>query len=432
MSKIERARTELGTDAIEELMDAYYTSGLSLKELKELYEPIKGFTDSDIIQLFPMLELDDCCFLCGKPLCAPRISRGVEGATSNTYYDRQIVCTNCEKTKTQIEKEYQDALQIEKIRSVYSREADDFLWSEYDVNKLDDVVFEVLIFTQGILNNTYLEPLHAKPLMINFFDECRNLRKAGYIRPSAAFDKWLDGFKVEEDDVVFYWLKVPFSISPVGYTPIKTNKILIKDGIEFIEIGKGEYDLWLQTAKGLLMNYIDDQMWQENYECEGNKRQELETLLEPLLLKYSPAQIASMVWSAMAVAVKQADEGPFYKKTGNWAAGIIINRAKRALAEKWDIKPNMISYNVEQTAFENHFFRVHVPIGETWMYRRIPSYENGKVEIAPASIPQGKVPATAEMIELAISIAKELGIDEPNYLSYDETRDFILVYQQNR
>lgn len=63
------------------------------------------------------------------------------------------------------------------------------------------------------------------------------------------------------------------------------------------------------------------------------------------------------------------------------------------------------------------------------MYRRIPPLVNGRVEIAPALAPQGKVPATAEMIELAMTIAEEHDLDEPNYLSFDETRDFISVYR---
>ena len=430
VSKIDSARAELGADAIEELMGAYYSSGLSLKELKELYEPIRGFTDSDIIQLFPMLELDDSCSLCGAALSAPRISRGIKNATADSYYDQQVVCTNCGKTKIEIEKEHQDTLRIEKIRNIYSDDADNFIWSEYDVDKYEDVVFEVLVSTQGILNNTFLEPLIVKPLMADFFDACKSLQQAGYIRASAAFDKWLDGFEVEKDGVSYYWLKVPFSISLVEYAPVKPNKVFRQDGAVFVELGKGEYELWLQTARGLLIDYIDSQMWQEYYECEGDKREELKALLRPLLHRYSPAQIASMVWSAMAVAVKQAEEGPSYKRTGNWAAGIIINRAKRALAEGWDIKPNLISCNVDTTQFEDYFFRVHVPIGETWMYRRIPPYEGGKVEIAPAVLPQGKIPATAEMIELAMSIAEAFDIDEPNFLSYDETRDFILVYRQ--
>ncbi|WP_304598045.1 hypothetical protein [Adlercreutzia caecimuris] len=410
-------------------MDAYYTSGLSLKELKTLYEPIKRLSDSDIIKLFPMLELDDACPLCGGALSAPRISRGVKGSTANSYYDQQVICTNCGKTKTEIEKEYQESIRITKIRAAYSGDAVEFVWGHYDANRLDDVVFETLVSSYGILNNTYLKPLLVKPLMIDFFDECKRLLRLGYIRPSAVFNNWLNGFEVEDDGVSFYWLDVPFSVNLVDYVPLKANKVFVRDNTEFINIGEGEYELWQQTAKGLLMDYIDDQMWEGDYECEGLKREELQTLLRPLLSKYSPAQIASMVWSAMAVAEKQANEGPSYKKTGNWAAGVIINRAKRALAEGWDIRPNLISCNVEPTPFEDHLFRVHIPLGETWMYRRIPPLVNGRVEIAPALAPQGKVPATAEMIELAMTIAEEHDLDEPNYLSFDETRDFISVYR---
>lgn len=250
MSKIDSARAELGADAIEELMGAYYSSGLSLKELKELYEPIRGLTDSDIIQLFPMLELNDSCSLCGASLSAPTISRGIKDATANSYFDHQVVCTNCGKTKIEIEREHQDALRIAKIRSIYSDDANNFIWSEYDADKCEDVVFEVLVSTQGIVNNTFLKPLIAKPLMADFFDECKSLRQAGYIRPSAAFDKWLDGFEVEEDGVFFYWLKVPFSISLVGYVPIKPNKVFRQDGVIFAKNRKRRIRAMVADGKG--------------------------------------------------------------------------------------------------------------------------------------------------------------------------------------
>lgn len=50
-----------------------------------------------------------------------------------------------------------------------------------------------------------------------------------------------------------------------------------------------------------------------------------------MLLEYSPAQITSLIWNAMATAEKHAEEGPAYKRTGNWAMGVVLNRAKKAL-----------------------------------------------------------------------------------------------------
>ena len=65
MSRVDEVRAELGEDNVNELMDAYYTSGLSLKDLRELYDLPKSFTDEKIVELFPMIELDDGCPLCG-------------------------------------------------------------------------------------------------------------------------------------------------------------------------------------------------------------------------------------------------------------------------------------------------------------------------------------------------------------------------------
>lgn len=64
MSRVDEVRAELGEDNVNELMDAYYTSGLSLNDLRELYDLPKSFTDKKIVELFPMIELDDGCPLC--------------------------------------------------------------------------------------------------------------------------------------------------------------------------------------------------------------------------------------------------------------------------------------------------------------------------------------------------------------------------------
>ena len=58
MSRVDEVRAELGEDNVNELMDAYYTSGLSLNDLRELYDLPKSFTDKKIVELFPMIELD--------------------------------------------------------------------------------------------------------------------------------------------------------------------------------------------------------------------------------------------------------------------------------------------------------------------------------------------------------------------------------------
>ena len=55
MSRVDEVRAELGEDNVNELMDAYYTSGLSLKDLRELYDLPKSFTDEKIVELFPSI-----------------------------------------------------------------------------------------------------------------------------------------------------------------------------------------------------------------------------------------------------------------------------------------------------------------------------------------------------------------------------------------
>lgn len=95
MSRVDEVRAELGEDNVNELMDAYYTSGLSLNDLRELYDLPKSFTDKKIVELFPMIELDDGCPLCGGALFAPRISRGIKDVSADSYYKDQVFCPNC-------------------------------------------------------------------------------------------------------------------------------------------------------------------------------------------------------------------------------------------------------------------------------------------------------------------------------------------------
>ena len=425
MSRVDEVRAELGEDNVNELMDAYYTSGLSLKDLRELYDLPKSFTDEKIVELFPMIELDDGCPLCGGALFAPRISRGIKDVSAGSYYKSQVFCPNCGKTRQQAMRELEELEQKNRLRREFSREPKEFEWAKRNPGSLTSTVFEVLIEVKGRGGNTYLRPIADQPLLLGFIDACKALRGEGYIQPTAAFDEWLSGFEEQKDGFFFYWYKVPFAIKLEGYTARKRNPIIIEGNREYVELGQGEREYWLRTAKGLVLAYLDAQLDEACYEYGGPKREEFETLLDTMLLEYSPAQITSLIWNAMAAAEKHAEEGPAYKRTGNWAMGVVLNRAKKTLSEHWDLHPNFPSRTVKDTEFEWNFFDVHVPIGETWMYRSVPEVTGGCVEIKHAKIPKGADAATAAMIAKAREIALRIGTDEPDYLSYDETDRFI-------
>lgn len=425
MSRVDEVRAELGEDNVNELMDAYYTSGLSLKDLRELYDLPKSFTDEKIVELFPMIELDDGCPLCGGALFAPRISRGIKDVSAGSYYKSQVFCPNCGKTRQQAMRELEELEQKNRLRRKFSREPKEFEWAKRNPGSLTSTVFEVLIEVKGRGGNTYLRPIADQPLLLGFIDACKALRGEGYIQPTAAFDEWLSGFEEQKDGFFFYWYKVPFAIKLEGYTARKRNPIIIEGNREYVELGQGEREYWLRTAKGLVLAYLDAQLDEACYEYGGPKREEFETLLDTMLLDYSPAQITSLIWNAMATAEKHAEEGPAYKRTGNWAMGVVLNRAKKTLSEHWDLHPNFPSRTVKDTEFEWNFFDVHVPIGETWMYRSVPEVTGGCVEIKHAKIPKGADAATAAMIAKAREIALRIGTDEPDYLPYDETDRFI-------
>lgn len=87
-SKFNALRASLGSTAISEMQNAFYTLGLSLAELREDYDLPSGFTDSDFIALFGLFEIDKICPVCFGHLCAPHVSRGIFGAGPTPYDSR--------------------------------------------------------------------------------------------------------------------------------------------------------------------------------------------------------------------------------------------------------------------------------------------------------------------------------------------------------
>lgn len=104
-SKINVLRASLGSTAISEMQNAYYTLGLSLAELREDYDLPSGFTNSDFIALFGLFESDKICPVCLGHLCAPHVSRGIFGAGPTSYDKSRVLCVSCRLTSDQIERE---------------------------------------------------------------------------------------------------------------------------------------------------------------------------------------------------------------------------------------------------------------------------------------------------------------------------------------
>lgn len=104
MPDVEEVRSELGGEQISELLDAYYGTDLSLKEIKELFAIPQAFTDQMILELLPLIELSEYCPVCNMPLYAKHISRGVRDCGRNSYYESEVFCPACKKTLPEISK----------------------------------------------------------------------------------------------------------------------------------------------------------------------------------------------------------------------------------------------------------------------------------------------------------------------------------------
>ena len=389
---IEELRSELGDDKRQELEEAYYESGLSLLEIKELYNLPVHLRDGDILKLLPDIVLDQECPICGNNYLANHMERGSEGATSSTYHANSVRCWCCNKTKSEIDSQIKEQQNRKKIEDTYNCEPAPYDWSGFAPDTIMDIVFETLVATKGILGNTYLETIQEEPIYSGFIDSCRSLYKSNFIEPVTNFENSIDGYGVEQDgSTFFYYYRVPFAIDIKHYEPIPVSHIETEGGREIMTIFDAQYMLWKQIACDYVMAYAAHQMYQADYEDEGKRRDEFVELLPQMLRLYSPAQITSLIWNAMAAAEKQASEGPFYKQTGAYAYGVILNRARKALDQKWILKPNIPSMEIEESFFEKHFFKTHVPLGETWIYRSIPprNDDDWKVYLEPAILPPG-------------------------------------------
>lgn len=426
-------KAELGNDKREELMEAYYETGFSLSELRELFDLPQNYNDALIVQLFPDLILDEECPLCGHHYVAKHVSRGEEGASSNAYYINSTWCAECGLSKDEIDRDQEKERQNIKISKAYNRTPRAFNWKAYDSSDARDVVLETLVATKGILNNTYLQPIEIRPYCTNFIEICRALYRNGYIEPTTMIGNAYEGYKIEDDgSVSFYWYEVPFAIDAPNYSGVRRPEILASDGETWIEIGEGEHQVWMSSCIGYILAYLDNQIYQAGYDDESAKRDEFIELLPSMLHHYSPAQITSLIWTAMATAMKQAAEGPSYKRTAAWAYGVILKRAKSALNNEWNLKPNMPTIEFEPTFFEDYFFIKHISLGDTWIYRSVPRWEDsgGMVKVANAYLPQGEAGATVQMIVEADALAKSNNVKHPNYQSFSETQDFIRLFSR--
>ena len=411
-------------------MKDYYASDVSLKDLREYYGLPNNYGDDRFVALFPPMKLHVTCPYCNTPLQADHISRGVVGATIDSYYESTARCPLCDKSLINIEQELEKERTESVLTEKFSAVPDELDWTSRPQNSRELIVLGSLICEKSLMNHQYLAPIITKPYYTDFTDCLRALRSSSLIEPTYDFPDWRSGFELDQnDEATFYWYKVPFSINILNYTE-EPNDIKTINGQDALVLNEAERDVWLKTCIGYLVKYLEWNIDDLEYELSTKKEKEFVDLLPTLLRSYSPAQIACQIWSVMASLLKQASE--YYepwKRTGAYATGAVIKRLTKALSEGWDLNPNIPTKELPETFFENYFFRIHVPIGGTWIYRRVPELESSTVFLPPAKMPKSIDTATPAMIEFASAIADRLDLPEPDYCSYVKTSEFITRYR---
>lgn len=412
-------------------MKDYYASDVPLKDLREYYGLPNNYGDDRIVSLFPPMKLHAACPYCNAPFQADHISRGVVDATIDSYFENTVRCPLCDKSLIEIERE----LEEERIETVltekFSVMPDEFDWGTRPQNSREFIVLGSLIYEKSLLNHQYLAPIITKPYYADFTDCLRALRASSVLEPTYDFPDWRSGFELDENDrATFYWYKVPFSVNILNYEEEKSKDIKTINGRDTLELNEAELDVWLKTCVGYLVEYLKWNIDDLGYEPSAKKEEEFIDLLPALLRCYSPAQIACQIWSVMASLLKRDNEcyEP-WKRTGAYATAAVIKRMTRALSEGWDLNPNIPTKELPETFFEKYFFKIHVPIGGTWIYRRVPDSEPSTVVLPPAKMPKSIDEATPAMITFAKAIAEKLDLSEPDYCSYANTSEFITRYR---
>ena len=218
---------------------------------------------------------------------------------------------------------------------------------------------------------------------------------------------------------------VPYKVDVKGLLPIEYAEIYIRDGREAVVLGKGEIDHWQAIDEWLVGSYLDYELCDWDDDCSDGKRNEFDELVPQLLGHFSPAQITSLIWSALATALKKAQDGTDGQKTASYAVGVVINRCKRALAEEWDVHPNKPLIDVDYGLFEDYFFSHNVPIGKTWVYRPLPKIQNGVAILEWPTFPKFEDEVDDFLLDRAQSVLDSSGKDSVDLKSYRSVSNYV-------
>ena len=424
-SKINVLRASLDSTAISEMQNAYYTSGLSLAELREDYDLPSDFTDSDFIALFGLFEIDKICPVCFGHLYAPHVSRGIYGAGATSYDDACIVCVSCHLNSAQIERETFYLDKEAELGQIFSNEPLTFDWSKFDFDNRQHITFDFL-FACCLNRGHFIGPINLDYGYEGFYRDLRFLEEAGYLVPSWLSKKDVDQYSLRDNGSVSWNLMcVPYKVDVKGLLPIEYAEIYIRDGREAIVLGKGEIDHWQAIDEWLVGSYLDYELWDWDDDCSEGKRSEFDELVPQLLGHFSPAQITSLIWSALVTALKKAQDGTDGQKTASYAVGVVINRCKRALTEKWDVHPNKPLIDVDYGLFEDYFFSHNVPIGKTWVYRPLPKIQDGVAILEWPTFPKFEDEVDDFLLDRAQSVFDSSGKDSVDLKSYRSVSIYI-------
>lgn len=417
-SKINMLRASFGSTAITEMQNAYYTSGLSLAELRECYDLPSDFADSDFISLFGLFEIDKICPVCFGHLYAPHVSRGIYGAGPTSYDKSRVLCGSCHLTSDQIERETFYLNKKGELSQIFSSEPLTFDWGKYDPNNRQHVTFAFL-FARCLNSGRFIGPINLDYGYGGFYEDVHSLVEAGYLVPSWLSKNDVDHYSLKDDGSVSLNLMcVPYEVDVKGSAPIVFGEVFIQDDKEAIALGKGEMDHWSRIDEWLVGSYLDYELsyWGDN--CSDGKRSEFDELVPRLLRYFAPAQITSLIWGALATALKKAQDGTDGQKTASYAVGVVINRCKRALEEEWDVNPNKPLIDVDHGLFEDYFFSHNVPIGKSWVYRPLPKIRDGVAIIEWPMFPKYEDEVDDFLLDRAQSVLDSADKDSVDLKSY--------------
>lgn len=369
----------LSLEAIETLMDLYYSGEKTAKELLELYN-IKS-SPSQLYTLFPHKEVkDNVCRHCEGKLYVKRASKTSYPKNNNTPYCiecgheewNHCKCSKCvaerEIERKIREKEKRDILEsrMNLIRNTYKLYSTNF--KIYDDLEFEDKVFLGALCRCSLnedgctikdLNSIdgILAPYKMDIALIEKLYDAKIIS----VHPDSDIDAFEPG---ENFPNIFYLNRVMYHLN-IKYDSNKIDTLnnILNPKVNLEEHIEKVYELWREIALGECLDYLLYQMNKVGFDFSVG--QKTLVVMSNLLDDFSVSQIYSIIYNSITKATRYYQESNVTRKQ---ASNSVITRCEaygdKALSEGWNIVKYTRVKDLPQSSISEFLFNKVFRIGD--------------------------------------------------------------------